>query len=433
MRGGSWTVVGNFGGQALRFVSNIWLTHLLFPAAFGVMAIAQSIIAAARMLSDVGLQQSAIRSHRGHDPEFLNTIWTLQVVKGLGILLVMLIVGPFAAAMYHQPLLTYVIPALGIAALISGFASTKIALLNRNIEIRRIVTLELATQVIGILAMGLWAWVSPTPWALVAGNIVTSLAMTLATHFLLAGPRNRFAWQRSTVEEVWSFGGWVMLSSGLTYLVGEGRNLLNGALVEPRVIGLLVVSTTLAMVVWNAVQSISGRVLFPAYATVWRERPHNFSSVVERSRRAQLLALCAVAIVFALAGDRIVALFYDARYREAGAFIQIQAAGGVVAFLGGTYGGVFWAMGRPSISTFLLGAQLIVTIALIVLGHALGGVLGLVVGVSLTGTVMYPVNALVYARHGLFHPRTDLVPFLLAIALGAYVYAEGAWRTIGHW
>ncbi|HEY8973499.1 MAG TPA: oligosaccharide flippase family protein [Burkholderiaceae bacterium] len=428
IRGGSWTLAGNFGGQILRFLSNIWLTHLLFPAAFGVMAIAQSIIAGAKMLSDVGLQQSVIRSHRGHDEEFLNTVWTLQVLKGLGILVVMTAIAPLASRLYGQPDLARVIPGLGLAVLISGFASPKVALLNRNIEIGRIVSMELGTQLVGILVMGLWAWLSPTLWSLVAGNIVTALAMTLATHVFIPGPASRFAWQKSTVQEVWSFGGWVMLSSGMTYLVGEGRNLLNGSLVGPHVIGLMVISTMLVMVLWNAIQSISGRVLFPAYATVWRERPQNLPAVVERSRRIQLLAGCAIAILFALLGDRIVNLFYDARYREAGAFIQIQAAGSIVGFLGGTYGGVLWAIGRPGVSTVLLASQLLATVALLVVGHAVGGVLGLVVGMSLIGVAMYPVNALVYARFGLFQPRTDALPFLIAIALGAYVFLFGAWR-----
>jgi len=55
-------------------------------------------------------------------------------------------------------------------------------------------------------------------------------------------------------------------------------------------------------------------------------------------------------------------------------------------------------------------------------------VLGLVVGMSLIGVAMYPVNALVYARFGLFQPRTDALPFLIAIALGVYVFLFGAWR-----
>ncbi len=428
IRGGGWTIAGNFGGQALRFVSNIWLTHLLYPAAFGLMAIAQAMIVGAKMLSDVGLQQSVIRSERGHDPEFLNTIWTLQVLKGLGIFLVMAVIAPFVAAFYHQPMLSWIIPGLGLAALITGFQSTKMAVLSRNIEIGKIVSMELGTQIVGILVMGLWAWLSPTPWALVAGNIVTALTMTMATHLLITGSPNRFALQRSTVKEVWSFGGWVMVSSGLTYLVGEGRNLLNGSLVDSKTIGLMVISTTLVMVIWTAIQSVSARVLFPAYSKVWRERPQNFPAVVERSRRIQLLAGCAGGILFALFGDHLVNLVYDPRYREAGAFLQIQAVGSIVWFLGNSYGGVLWANNRAGVSIVLLVAQLIATVALMVGGYALGGVLGLVIGVSLNGLAVYPFNALVYSRMGLFQPRTDALPFLIAIALAIYVYLFGAWN-----
>jgi O-antigen/teichoic acid export membrane protein len=428
IRGSGWTIAGNFGGQALRFVSNIWLTHLLYPAAFGLMAIAQAIIIGVHMLSDVGLQQSIIRSERGHEPEFLNTIWTLQVLKGLGMFLVMIVIAHAVADAYHQPLLAWIMPSLGLAALVGSFASTKIVVLNRNIEIGKIVSLELGTQVVGILVMGLWAWLSPTPWALVAGNLVNALAMTLGTHLLVRGTANRFALHRATVRETWSFGGWVMISSGLTYLAGEGRNLLNGSLVDSKTIGLLVISTTLSMVMWTAIQSVSGRVLFPAYSTVWRERPQDFASVVERSRRIQLLAGCAVAILLAIFGDRVVNLFYDARYREAGAFLQIQAAGSISGFIGASYYGVMWANGRARLNIVVLVTQLVATGALIVIGHAIGGVLGLVVGVSATGLAVYPFNSFIYWRLGLFQPKTDFLPFLISIALAVYVYLFGAWN-----
>jgi O-antigen/teichoic acid export membrane protein len=262
----------------------------------------------------------------------------------------------------------------------------------------------------------------------VAGNIVTALAMTLATHLFIDGHNNRFAWQRSAIHEVWSFGGWVMVSSGLTYLVGEGRNLLNGSLVDARTIGQMVISTTLVMVIWNAIQSVSSRVLFPAYSVVWRERPQNFPSVVERSRRIQLLAGCATGMLFAVFGDHIVHLFYDPRYNQAAAFLQIQAVGSVVFFLSASYGGVLWANGRAGVSIGLLAAQLVATIALMVGGYKLGGVLGLVVGVSLNGLAIYPVTAIVYARFGLFQPRTDALPLVIAALLAVYVYLFGAWN-----
>ena len=285
IRAGSVTIMGNVGSQLLRFGSNLVLTRLLFPSAFGLIAIAQSILTAANLLSDVGLQQAVVRSKRGHEQAFLDAVWTLQVAKGWLILLVMTVAGPFAARGYAQPALVQIMPALGLAAVISGFSSMKVALVNRRIEVGRLTMIEIGSQVFGIVVMLIWARLNPTTWALVGGNLANALARTLASHWFLKGPGNRFAWDRSVMQEVWQFGGWVMMSSGVTFLAGEGRNLLNAALVSASEVGLLVISSTLAFVVWNSIQQVSGRVLFPAYAEVYRERPQNLSAVVERSRR----------------------------------------------------------------------------------------------------------------------------------------------------
>ncbi len=432
LRAGSVAMMGNIGSQLLRFGSNLVLTRLLFPSAFGLMAIAQSILTAVNLLSDVGLQQAVVRSKRGHEKSFLDTIWTLQIVKGLLMLVVMVAAGPVAAHGYDQPGLVQIMPGLGLAALISGFSSTKVALVNRKIEVGRLTAIEIGSQAIGIVVMLVWAWLVPTTWALVGGNVANALARTLASHWLLKGPGNSFAWDRSVVHEVWKFGGWVMMSSAVTFLVGEGRNLLNAALVDASLIGMMVLSSTLVFVIWNAIQQISGRVLFPAYAEVWRERPQNLPAVVDRSRRWQLLGGCGVSMVFALFGDRIVHLFYDSRYSEAGAFIQMQAVGTMFSFLNASYTGVLWAIGRPGLNTIILSIQAVITGTLIVVGHAIGGALGMVALSSCTGFFMYPVNSYLYSRFGLFRPKTDALPIAVGLALAAWVWMHGSWLAFAH-
>ena len=432
LRAGSVTLFGNVGSQLLRFGSNLLLTRLLFPSAFGLMAIAQSILTAANLLSDVGLSQAVVRSARAHEKSFLDTIWTLQIVKGALILVIMILAGPVAALGYGQPALVQIMPALGLASVIAGFSSTKVGLVNRKIEVGRLTAIEIGSQVVGIVVMLAWARWQPTPWALVGGNLASALARTLASHWLLEGPSNALAWDRSVVLEVWQFGGWVLLSSAVTFLVGEGRNLLNAAFVDAGVVGMLVISSTLAFVVWNAIQQISSRVLFPAYAEVWRERPQNLPAVVERSRRWQLLGGCSVALLFSLAGDRLVHWFYDPRYREAGVFLQIQAAGTMFSFLNASYTGVLWAIGRPGLNTILLAVQAAIVAVLIVVGHALGGTIGLVALSSCTGFFLYPVTAAVYARFGLFQPRTDWLPIVLGLLMAAYVARYGSWTSVSH-
>jgi O-antigen/teichoic acid export membrane protein len=429
VKAGSWTLLGNIASQFLRFAGNLLLTRLLFPEAFGLMAIAQSVLSAANLLSDVGLSQSVVRSLRGHEPAFLNSVWTLQIGKGILILLVMTLASGIAAKGYGQPALVQLIPALGLAAFVGGFASTNVALVNRQIEVGRLTLIELGSQVVGMVVMLVWAKLYPTPWALIGGNLANSLARTIATHVALKGPRNRLAWDMTVIREIWQFGGWVMLSSAVTFLAGEGRNLLNAALVNAKVVGLLVLSSTLAFVIWNAIQQVSGRVLFPAYSEVWRDRPEKLPAVVERARRMQLLGGCAVAALFAIGGDRLVGWFYDPRYREAGVFLQIQAVGTIFSFLNASYTGVLWAVGRPGLSTILLAVQVAVVTALIFIGHSMGGTLGLVIGASFTGVIMYPITAAVYARFGLFQPRTDWAPILLGVVMAAFVYRYGSWAA----
>jgi hypothetical protein len=69
---------------------------------------------------------------------------------------------------------------------------------------------------------------------------------------------------------------------------------------------------------------------------------------------------------------------------------------------------------------------------LTLVGHALGGTLGMVAFASCTGLLMYPFNALIYRSLGLFQPRTDWLPFLCGILAALYVARYGAWTTMPH-
>src|SRR5664280_1625218 len=79
MRSGGITAVGYAANQLLRFGGNLVLTRLLFPEAFGVMAIMQAVVLGVTMLSDVGITQSIVLHQRGAEPGFVNTAWTIQI------------------------------------------------------------------------------------------------------------------------------------------------------------------------------------------------------------------------------------------------------------------------------------------------------------------------------------------------------------------
>ena len=82
LKAGSWNLVSLVASQVMRLGGNLIMARLLLPEMFGVMVIATTVSVLLHLLSDVGLRQNIIQSHRGDDPEFLNTAWTVQIIRG---------------------------------------------------------------------------------------------------------------------------------------------------------------------------------------------------------------------------------------------------------------------------------------------------------------------------------------------------------------
>ena len=76
LRAAGWLLGGNISSQALRLLSNLILTRLLVPEAFGLVAAANTLYFALVMFSDLGIWQSVVKSERGTQARFLGTAWT---------------------------------------------------------------------------------------------------------------------------------------------------------------------------------------------------------------------------------------------------------------------------------------------------------------------------------------------------------------------
>ena len=84
VRGSIWSMFGFGTSHALRLGGNLVMTRLLFPEAFGIMALVEMVMHGVQMFSDLGLVTGVIRHPRGDELSFLNTAWTLQVIRDSG-------------------------------------------------------------------------------------------------------------------------------------------------------------------------------------------------------------------------------------------------------------------------------------------------------------------------------------------------------------
>ena len=73
-RGSVWTAMSFFAAQAFRLGANLILTRLLFPEAFGIMALVTVLLVGLTLFSDMGTGPAIMQSKRGDDPDFLNKL-----------------------------------------------------------------------------------------------------------------------------------------------------------------------------------------------------------------------------------------------------------------------------------------------------------------------------------------------------------------------
>ncbi len=408
-RSGSWTLAGYGVNQALRFAGNLVLTRLLFPEAFGLMAITQAVLYGVHMLTDVGIEASIVQSRRGSDPAFLNTAWTVQIVRGMAAWVVLCLLAFPLANLYDQPLLASMLPVLGLMAVINGFNSTKMYAAERNLEAAALTKVGILSQGIGLLCTIYLAWLLQSVWALVWGNLIGGCLQLFLSHFVLHGVSNRFAWDRDTLEHLRGFGRWILLSSALTFLSVEGTRLLIGAILDMRQLALFTLASAMSLVLWQAMQEISGRVFFPAYAEVHRENPQDLARILYKARLTIILPSWGLAVFFVFFGSRLMAVFYDGRYHGSGIMLEQLAVGTLVACVWGSYSGALLATGRVAAMSALTAIQIACQLGAIYAGYHYLGEAGFVLGVAAANWVLYPVNALVMFRHGLWQPKLDMI------------------------
>ncbi|HEY0869143.1 MAG TPA: oligosaccharide flippase family protein, partial [Acidothermaceae bacterium] len=162
--GAMWAVGGLGATQVIRFASNLVLTRLLFPEAFGLMSLVQVFLAGLHMFSDVGVTPAIIQSNRGNDPRFLNTAWTIAVVRGCLLWVAACILAYPASIFYREPMLLRLMPAVGFTAALSGLNSTKLATANRELSLKRITIIDLSSYVASMIVTIVLSWLWRSVW-----------------------------------------------------------------------------------------------------------------------------------------------------------------------------------------------------------------------------------------------------------------------------
>ena len=408
-RGAMWTTLGFGASQVLRLAGNAVVAHLLFAEAFGLMTLVNVFIVGLHLFSDLGIGPSLIQSKRGLEPVFVNTAFTMQAGRGLVLCLVACAGAVPLAHAYGQPMLAYMVPVVGFNSILQGLNSTNLFTANRHLALGRLTVIDLVSQVVGVVTMVIWAWLSPTAWALVAASVTSSLCRLLLSHLGLPGMRNRFTWDKVACRQLLRYGRWIFLSTVLTFLSGQSDRLIFGKLVDIQQLGVFSLAVMVAMMPAQALSAVVGKVVFPVFSQIHNEGG-DLSAAYRRVRWPILVLSGWTTAGLIAGGPTIIELIYDPRYAQAGWMVQVVAAGAWFGLLlEGTNGSVLLACGLARWTAAGSAAKFAAMIVLIYAGHRLAGFPGALLGATGAELARYLVSTVGARRQRLLGLDQDLL------------------------
>lgn len=406
--------------MVLRLGSNLILTRLLFPEVFGLMALIMTIMQGLNQFSDLGTGPAIMQSKRGDDRDFLDTAWTMQMIRG-GILFAAACALSWPLSMFYgEPALIYLIPVASISLLIYGAFPTKEDQAYRHMTLGVISVIDIAAQIVGIVVAIAFAIWLQSVWAFIISSIAGTAARVLMVHLFIPGALNKLRWDTSAARELFSFGRWILPSTVAGFFYAQGDKLFLAKVLPLASLGIYNIGLFLGSFPVMLATTVVHKVFIPIY----RENPPGASAQNFRTvRKIRFLATgCALVMMAAvgLAGPMLVDLLYDPRYASAGAVVVLVSVGQMPTAIFLSYDQAALASG-DSYRFFLLAAlRACVTLAALFIGFHIWGLAGAILGQAVAILAIYPAFMWLSRTHGAWDPLHDVIFILIA---GAYTYA----------
>jgi O-antigen/teichoic acid export membrane protein len=401
-------MAGYGASQAVRLLSNLILSRLLFPEAFGLVALVTIFNQGLQMLSDVGLNPAVIQDSRGDDPAFLNTAWTIQVFRGIALYAIALLLAWPLATFYRQPLLFWLMCVGSLSVTITGLNSTSLITLRRHLAAGKLAAIELGSQVVSVLVMVTWAYFQRTPWALVGGLLSSATFKMIASHRIDVGYRNRLAMEPEARRAILHFGKWIFASSAIFFVTRQGDRLLLGRFLGVTELGVYSIAVYIAEAVSAVITRLTHGVLYPVLSRVRDQGTARLRDVYYRARLALDAAALPLLGVLTMLGPWVVHLLYDERYAEAGWMLQALAMRVAMSCVLVPCETCMFSVGRTRFSFYENVARMAWMAVFIPLGWHLAGIRGLVYAVAMTELPVFVVLWLPFGKMGLLRPLLEL-------------------------
>jgi PST family polysaccharide transporter/lipopolysaccharide exporter len=351
VKGAFWAMSQNAFGRVLQLAMLVVLARLIGPAELGLVGIALLSVSAIQKFTNFGLNAALVQREEEDVDEHLNTMWILEIARGLLIFSVLFLTAPLVGYVFSEPRAVDLVRVIGLSPLLFGLTNPGVMYFQKKLEFHKQFVLRIGGEIAQfVVAVGV-ALVEPTAWAFVAGYVAADV-VRLAASYLMHSYRPGFDFDRESAKDLIGYGKWITGSSILYFLYSEGDDAFVGWFINPTALAFYQYGYRFSNAPATELTSVISAVMFPAFSKIQTDASM-LRETFRKTLRLNAFISAPVAFGIAVVAPDFVLTFFGSEWESMIVPMQILAVYGFLRALGQTFGPVWKALDRPDVITKL--------------------------------------------------------------------------------
>ncbi len=261
LQGSLWNVLMRWIIRAIGLVNIIIIARILTPEDFGLIAMSMMVIGLLETFATLGIDTLVIREKRVTN-DFLDTAWTMQILQGVFLALLIFAAAPLAEQYFNEPRVIDIICLLAIATIFRSTSNIGMVLVRKELDYAKDVRFEVYKKLAGFTVTLILILTLRNYWALVFGYLASSF-LHVVISFLMHPYRPRLKLHEP--KRFLRFGLIISLTNTFRHLNERIDSWVVAGITNASGLGLYNVSFELArMAIFEIITPIN-RALYPAY------------------------------------------------------------------------------------------------------------------------------------------------------------------------
>ena len=409
-RGAAWMVLMRLVIRGTGLINMMIMARLLVPEDFGLIAMAMIFVGAIATLSEFSFDVVLI-THQRAGRDHYDTAWTLSVIRGVVMAIILIAIAGQAAVFFDEPRLKAMITVLAISSLLLGLENIGVVDFRKSLNFRRDFLFMAGNKLVAVVITVILAFLWRNYWALVGGIIAGNL-WRVGASYVMHPYRPGFC--LATWRELFALTKWLLLQNVLQFFRNRIDQFVIGKVLGATTLGVYAIAYDLANLVTTELMAPIRRALLPGYAKIIDELDR------VRNMFANIFGLtlwlgAPIAIGIGLVADPLVGLLLGDGWQATVPIIQILTIAGFISLLSSGSHPIYLALGRPELQTMLAALSLLLLVPGLIIGTRSFGIFGAAIALVITQTVIAFI---------------DIVLVLRLLQLGPKAIGAVSWRSL---